>query len=116
MVRQRRQHVERARGIGLRVSVVYRMVKAERFPVAARDALEAGGIAGVLHYSRRTAETYLACADADGLRHAALAPVHYCLSEPIGACLRDAGAASVRIAAQPDEASLLRLVGPARYP
>jgi len=43
----------------------------------------------------------------------ALAPVHYCLSRQVVAPLTAAGAAAVRIAARPDEAALLELVGAA---
>jgi hypothetical protein len=39
--------------------------------------------------------------------------VHYCLSRQVVAPLTAAGAAAVRIAARPDEAALLELVGPA---
>lgn len=92
----------------VRTVVVYRAIKAERLPTAVQAALAAGHLDGVLHYSRRSAETYLALADAAGLRTKALAPLHYCLSARIAAAL--AGAPEVRIAAEPNEAALLRLI------
>ena len=67
-------------------------------------------IDGVLHYSRRSAEAYLAAARQAGLLEAALNnPVHYCLSARVAEPLRLAGAARLRIAARPDEAALLDL-------
>ncbi len=92
----------------VRTVVVYRAIKAERLPSAVQAALAAGRLDGVLHYSRRSAETYLALADAAGLRAKALVPLHYCLSARIAAAL--AGARDVRIAAEPREPALLRLI------
>ena len=88
--------------------VVYRTVKAAAFPHAVRTALAAGAIDGVLHFSRRSVESYLDCArDVAG---PALAPVHYCLSARAAEPLQAAGAAKIRIAARPDEAGMLALV------
>ena len=99
-----------ARGIAVRTIVVYRMIKAQAFPAQITAALAAGRIEAVLHYSRRTAETYVTCADAAGLRAAALASMHFCLSAEIADILRAAGAATVRVAARPEESALLRLL------
>jgi uroporphyrinogen-III synthase len=98
---------------GLRVltRAVYRAVTAERFPAEAAQALARGAFDGVLHFSRRTAEAYMACADDAGLRDRALAPVHFCLSEQVAGPIVAAGAAAVRIAPRPDEAALIALVG-----
>ena len=48
--------------------VVYRAVKADKFPPAIAAALAAGQIEGVLHFSRRSAEAYIDCARAGGIR------------------------------------------------
>ncbi len=81
--------------------------RAKRFPAEAAAALR-GGIDGVLHFSRRSAEAFVAAARNAGLLEAALSkPVHFCLSARVAEPLREAGAADVRIAAQPDEAALL---------
>jgi uroporphyrinogen-III synthase len=93
--------------------VVYRAVKAERFAPPVAAALGAGALDGVLHFSARTAEVYLACAAHADLRGQALALMHYCLSRQVAAPLTAAGAAAVWVAARPDEAALLELVGPA---
>ncbi len=95
---------------GLRVETVavYRAVKAMALPAAAAAELAAGRIDGVLHFSARSAESYLQCTT--GNREQALAPVQYCLSERAARPLRVAGAARIRVALRPDEASLLALV------
>ena len=98
-------------GLPVHTAVVYRAVKAEHFPPPVAAALAQGAIDGVLHFSARSAEAYLDCAARGGIRDRALAPVHYCLSRQVAAPLSAAGAAAVRIAARPDEAALLELVG-----
>lgn len=99
-----------AHGIAVQMAVVYRMVAAQRFTATVHAALAAGGIDGVLHYSRRTAQAYCNSATAGGIVPAALAPVHYCLSPTIASVLRDVGAAAVRTAARPNEESLFGLI------
>ena len=90
--------------------MVYRTVKATAFPPNVRAALEAGAIDGVLHFSRRSVESYLECAR--NVPGPALAPVHYCLSARAAEPLQAAGAVAIRVAARPDEAGLLALVTP----
>lgn len=97
-----------APGLAVHTVVVYRAAKASRFPPAARAALEQGGIDGVLHFSRRSVESYLDCGR--DIIAAAMRPVHYCLSARAAEPLRLAGATRICVAAQPDEASLLALV------
>jgi uroporphyrinogen-III synthase len=92
--------------------VAYRAVKAERFVPAVATALARGALDGVLHFSRRTAETYLDCAAHERMLERALAPVHFCLSQQVAQPLVAAGAATVRIAPHPDEAAMIELVGP----
>jgi uroporphyrinogen-III synthase len=97
-------------GLTVRTVVVYRAAKAEHFPAEVRAALERGHIDGVLHFSKRSVESYLEC----GRDNAgpALRPTHYCLSARAAEPLRAAGATKIVLAAQPDEASLLALVTP----
>jgi uroporphyrinogen-III synthase len=95
-------------GVKVTTAIVYRTSKAMAFPQRVQTALATGAIDGVLHFSRRSAESYLDCA-----RQAlgpALAPVHYCLSARAAEPLQAAGAARIRIAARPDEAGMLALV------
>jgi uroporphyrinogen-III synthase len=100
-----------AHGLTVHTVVVYRMAPASTLPPDVAAALSTWGVDGVLHYSRRSAQTYLRCAEAAGLGEEAARPVHYCLSEETAAPLVAAGAATIRIAPQPNEKSLLALVG-----
>jgi uroporphyrinogen-III synthase len=98
--------------VGLRVEtvVVYRVVAAAALPVSVLAALRAGRLDGVLHFSRRSAEVYLNCAQTAGVLDRALAPFHYCLSRQVAEPLAAAGAGNVRIASRPEEAALIDLV------
>jgi uroporphyrinogen-III synthase len=97
-------------GIEVENRVVYRAVAASAFPRNVRDALSRGEIGGVLHFSRRTAEAYVACAGGAGIADRALAPVHYCLSPQVAAPLKAAGASRLRIAECPTEIALINLI------
>jgi uroporphyrinogen-III synthase len=99
-----------ASGIAVVTTVIYRAAAAERFPDAVMAALAAGGIDGVLHFSRRSAEAYLACGNRAGPLAGALVPLQLCLSAAVAEPLAAAGAASIRIAPRPDEAAMLELV------
>ena len=92
--------------------VIYRAVAADEFPVAVRTALAAGELDGVLHLSRRSAETYLACARRHGLLERALLPKHYCLSAQVAEPMIAAGARNIAVAPRPDEAALIKLLTP----
>ena len=97
-------------GLAVRTVVVYRAAKAEKFSPAVRAALNQGSIDGVLHFSRRSVESYLDCGR--DLAGAALKPAHYCLSARAAEPLRLAGASQIHVAPRPDEASLVALVMP----
>jgi uroporphyrinogen-III synthase len=98
-----------ARGIAAEMAVVYRAASAP-FPPALIAALEAGDVEAVLHFSRRSAENYLAGAALADLTESALGVRHLCLSAQIAEPLVGAGATRVAIAARPDEASLIAMV------
>lgn len=100
----------RACGHAVETAVIYRAVAASGLPQEALAALEHGGVDGVLHYSRRSAETFLVLAKAAGLAGQALRPTHFCLSQAVAAPLMSAGAADVKVAERPDEPSLFRLL------
>ena len=89
--------------------VLYRTVAN---PDAARQlrAAFADGVDGVLHYSPRSAQAFLAAARSAGALEAALKATHYCLSTGIAAPLEAAGATMVRIARRPKEAALVELL------
>jgi uroporphyrinogen-III synthase len=99
-------------GLDVDSVAVYEANAVQQFPAQAEEALRNGAIDGVLHFSRRTTQAYLACVDACGGRAWALRPAHYCLSAQVAAPLVEAGAALIRRAARPDEASLLGLIDP----
>jgi len=87
--------------------VVYRAAAAP-FPSALIEALKAGEVDAVLHFSRRSAENYAAGARQAGIAEPALAVRHLCLSAQVAEPL--AGAGQVTIAARPDEAALIALL------
>jgi uroporphyrinogen-III synthase len=98
------------RGLAVRTIVIYRAIAVVALPPAATEAL-ADGLDGVLHFSRRSAETYLATVRAAGLDDAVLArPVHFCLSAKVAEPLQQAGLTDVRIAAAPTETGLMTLI------
>jgi len=102
----------RGRGYTVQTTIVYRAVAVSRLPRVVADAL-ASGLDGVLHFSRRSAETYLEAARAAGQLATALQPIHYCLSAQVAEPLERAGAAAIRVAPRPAEAALLELIGAA---
>ncbi len=80
------------------------------FPPELEAALEAGDVEAVLHFSRRSAQSYVAGARDAGIADPALAVLHYCLSEQVAEPLRAAGAGQVAVAPRPDEAALIALL------
>jgi uroporphyrinogen-III synthase len=101
----------RAKNFVVDTVVIYRVVATAKLPAEAVAAL-AGKLDGVLHYSQRSAQAFLAAARQTGLLEAALGkPVHFCLSAKVAEPLTAAGASNVRIAARPDEAALMALCG-----
>ncbi len=99
---------ERLAASGFRLTKVeaYRMIAARELPPDIVSALAGGTIDGVLLYSRRTSETFLALTET--LRPHLAAMLFYCLSADVAAPLGDR---PVRIAARPNEAALLALLG-----
>ena len=93
--------------------VAYRAVKVQHFAPEVAAALARRDVDGVLHFSTRSAQAYLDCASRAGIREAALAPVHICISRHAAEPLAAAGAAAIRVAPRPDEAAMIELVGPA---
>ncbi len=97
-------------GTSVETVVTYRAVAEAVLPGEIAAALAAGAIDGVLHFSARSAATFVAALDAAGLR-SALALPQFCLSAQVSKPLVAAGAGDLRIAAHPDETALLELVG-----
>lgn len=97
-------------GVSIETAVVYRATAVETLPAEARTALAASGLAGVLHYSARTAAIFVQCAARDGLIETVRGLGHYCLSRRVAQALHDAGFERVLVAARPDEAAMLDLL------
>ncbi len=76
-------------------------------PEAAVDALRSGDTDAALHYSPRSAQTFLTLAGAAGLSEQALALPQVALSAEIAAPLISAGAGTVLVAEHAEEAALL---------
>jgi uroporphyrinogen-III synthase len=97
--------------IFLRTVEVYRAVAERALPAAALSALEAGTIDGVLHFSRRSAQTFLAAVTAGGMRLNSLNCHHFCLSSQVAEAFAGEGATRLSVASRADEAAVLDLVG-----
>lgn len=97
-------------GVEVATRVVYRAVALTNFPSDVGEALTAGWLDGVLHFSRRSAASYMACAAAAGITPQAQAPVHFCLSPQVAQPLKVAGARAIQVADAPTEAALIGLI------
>jgi uroporphyrinogen-III synthase len=96
-------------GIHVDTVVIYRAIADTHLPDEVEAALAARRIDGVLHFSPRTAAAFVTAAAAVG--PTALALPQFCLSAAVAKPLQTAGARDLRIAARPDEAALLELIG-----
>jgi uroporphyrinogen-III synthase len=90
--------------------VIYRAATQLYLPDDVRSALATGAIDGVLHFSARSAGAFVQATDAASLR-SALGLRQFCLSPAVAQPLAAAGARDLRVAARPNEAALLELVG-----
>jgi uroporphyrinogen-III synthase len=95
------------RGIVAEMRVVYRAVTTP-LPSPLIEALKAGEVDAVLHFSRRSADNYVTGARTAGISGPALAVRQLCLSEQVAEPL--AGASRISIAVRPDEAALIDLL------
>jgi len=100
-----------ARGFPVHVAVVYRAAARPALPAGVRDALRTGGFDGVLHFSARSAETFLAAAAGSGIAVSSLNCKHFCISAQVAGTLRQHGVAAPAVASRPEEAAVLDLVG-----
>ncbi len=103
---------------GFRVAVwtAYAARAVDRLPATVLAALggEEGGLDGVLHYSRRSAETATKLAVAAGAEARYRALRHFCLSADVAVPLVERGVAAHFVAARPDEDTLLAGLAQAR--
>jgi uroporphyrinogen-III synthase len=100
-----------ARGFAVSLWIAYEARPTGLLPAEAVEAIRAGAIEAVLHYSRRSAEILLALA-ADAQLDASLPRMrHACLSPDVAEPLASAGL-DVTVAEAPNEDRLLALLGP----
>ncbi len=88
---------------------VYQALAQNGLPAPVLNSLRAGDIDAVLHYSHRSAEVFLALADAAALDLTGANLIHFCLSSDVAMPLKKRGLAT-RIAATPDEAGILAAI------
>jgi uroporphyrinogen-III synthase len=98
-----------AAGIVVEMRVVYRAVAETDLSAEVIEALAGGGIDGVLHFSRRSTQAFVTAVESAGLRDV-LRMRQFCLSSQVAAPLAAAGAGDLRIAHEPAEEALIRLV------
>lgn len=96
--------------IEVETCAVYRAAAAKQLGADTLARIRAGKIDAALHYSLRSAETFLALVHAAKLAGAAAGIRHLCLSQPVAAPLLRAGF-NVEIAARPNEDALFALLG-----
>ncbi|HWM47546.1 MAG TPA: uroporphyrinogen-III synthase [Xanthobacteraceae bacterium] len=98
---------------GYRVDTVavYRAHADACLPRHVAQALRSGMINGVLHFSRRSAQTFLDALAGSGIAASSLTCNHFCLSRQVAEPLERNGVAHILIALRPDEAAVLDLVG-----
>jgi uroporphyrinogen-III synthase len=95
----------------------YEARQASRLPADAVKALRSGEVDAVLHYSRRSAESFAYLARGAGLGEALAGTAHLCLSPDVATGLDALVGLKLLIAPRPDEAALLgllRMVGGAQ--
>jgi uroporphyrinogen-III synthase len=98
-------------GLTVRTVVAYRALAETSLPPAVHDALAAGQVDGVLHYSRRSADAFLALVLCARIDLNSLSTHHYCMSSQVAEPFRQEGIRAVAVAPQPDEGALFALLG-----
>lgn len=97
-------------GVALAIVEVYRTVAELGLPAALRDALTADAVDGVLHYSRRSADAFMAAVLAAQINIKSLKVRHFCMSAEVAAVLRRSGIEAVVVAAAPDQDALFAVI------
>jgi uroporphyrinogen-III synthase len=97
-------------GHPVRTVEVYRAVAATALPEETIRALQSDSIDAVLHYSRRSAETFVGLTAVGSCLVNVLKCKHFCLSAQVARPLVEAGAKQVHVAQRQDESALLDLV------
>jgi len=102
-----------AKGYTVEHAALYEAVAATEFSAATRAALAGGGLDGVLLFSPRTAKQFVQLIQAADLSDQAARLRAWCLSRAVADALAPLPLAARNVAAEPTQASLLALIGPA---
>lgn len=94
-------------GLTVATLTVYRMAALPALPEPVLAAFAADDIETVLHYSRRSAATFVEAARRAGVEIAALALPQCCISKAVADVLHEAGAQRTAVARTPDEPAML---------
>ncbi len=94
-------------GYEVETQVVYEAVPAPDLAVPGREALHAGTIDAVMHFSRRSAEVFIQLVERAGLAAQAAAAQHICISTDAAHGLDRLGAKTISIAARPDAEAMI---------
>lgn len=97
-------------GFGYRREVLYEAVKADVLPETVRTDLTNGTLDGVVLFSPRTGAAFADLVDKAGLAEHLKSTVAFCLSAAVAEKVRGLPWREVRVAKQPDQASLLALL------
>jgi uroporphyrinogen-III synthase len=104
------------RGFSVVTHTTYRMNPVSSLPRQVCDAFAAHRVKAVLHYSRRSARSFLQAARSEGVEISALAVPQCCLSEAVASIMRDSGAPRVLVAATPHEKALFEALDRVLHP
>lgn len=99
-----------AAGFDVRRAVLYAAEPARTLPAAAHDALAAGRIDAVMLFSPRTARLFAGLVRTAGLDGHCRTMLALCLSQAVAEALDDLDFAEIRVAASPDQDSLMALL------
>ncbi|GAB6052257.1 hypothetical protein JCM17960_10770 [Magnetospira thiophila] len=99
-----------AGGFAYRRVVLYSTRRAQSLSEAARNALREGHLDGVVFFSPRTAATFASLASTAGVDEALTAMTAFCLSAAVAEQARALTWKDVRMAAHPDQASLIACI------
>ena len=91
--------------------VLYEAQVAERLPDAAREALAAGKVDGILFYSPRTAASFATLVRKAELDAALKTLTAYCLSAPVAKALAGLPFCDIQVSDEPKQPALLSLIG-----
>ena len=100
-----------AQGFNVVRVVLYEAQAAKHLPEAAREALAAGTVDGVLFYSPRTAASFAALVKAAGLEATLKPLIAYCLSAPVAEALAGLPFCDIQVSDVPRQSALLSLIG-----